>query len=407
MPSTTRRRVLGAAAVAAASFAAYRLHEGATDATFASWTPAPGTWPLTRYDPANTAHNPTASPPRESPSVREVASVPTDARRPRFRPLVGPDHVALAGSGLTVVGREDGRPVRESAVATPLAGFGPDGRLHAVHRVPDDSGSSSLVGYAGDDRREAYRIPIDDGPSGMTVGSSEVYVGDESGTLRGVDPETGRRWRADGAKPALDGDSLYVADAPLDGTVAYAGRTGVDRRLSVGPKRVWSSGADHVHGFAHEPAVADGRVVQGSYAEDGGAVVAFDAHSGEPLWEPLALGANVATPAVVGDRGYAAVGTDDLTAGLVAALDLSTGETVWRDEVEWHAVQSVVGGETLVVAGEVRDGGTRTAGVVRAYEPTTGGVLWTHTLDTRGLGRLAVVGDRVLVTADASLYELA
>ena len=56
-PSTTRRRLLVAtAATASVGYALHRLLRR-PDATFASWTPTPGTWPLARYDPANTAHN--------------------------------------------------------------------------------------------------------------------------------------------------------------------------------------------------------------------------------------------------------------------------------------------------------------------------------------------------------------
>lgn len=67
MPSITRRTFVGASlATAAGAYGTYRLYRGATDATFDPWAPTPGTWPLPRYDPANTAHNPDASPPRET-----------------------------------------------------------------------------------------------------------------------------------------------------------------------------------------------------------------------------------------------------------------------------------------------------------------------------------------------------
>jgi outer membrane protein assembly factor BamB len=396
MPSITRRRLVGsgaAVALTAGAYGAYRLHRGATDATFSSWTPAPGTWPLRRYDPANTAHNPDASPPRDPPSVRTVATASTPARQPRFTPLVGADRVAMYGSGFVVRPREEGEVVLERDAPTPLAGFGPDGRLHTVESEP-----TTVVGYDSDSR-EAYRHPLDDDdPSGLTVGAREVYVGCESGALRAFDLDSGRRWRADGALPALADGRLYAADAPLDGTVAYAPRTGVDRRLRVGPTRAWSAGP--ADGFPHAPAVADGRVVLGTYAEGGGALAAIDADTGERPWEPRPLGRDVATPAVAGDRGYTAVETGD-GAGFVAALDLATGETRWRDDVEWAASTPVLGGETLVVAGERADG----AGVVRAYD-IAGDALWTHAFEEGRPDGLAPVGDRVLVTAGATLYEL-
>ncbi|MFB6196349.1 MAG: PQQ-binding-like beta-propeller repeat protein [Haloplanus sp.] len=408
MPSITRRRLLGGGAVlAAASAGTYRLHRGATDATFASWTPRSGTWPLRRYDPANTAHNPNASPPRASPTLSAVTSAPTAARRPRFFPVVGPDHVALYGSGFTAIPRGGGTAVHESDVATPLAGFGPDGRLHTVGRGPDGVETpSAVVGYGADGLGETYRVSLDvDHPTALTVGVREVYVGAESGTLRAVDPASGRRWHVDGPMPALANGRLYAADAPLDGTVAYAQRTGIDRRLRVGPERRWRTGTDYSRGFPRPPAAADGRLVQGSYAAGGGAVVACDADSGERLWGPRPLGIDVSTPAVAGDRGYVAVGTEKGTAGVVAALDMATGETVWRDAVDWSAFAPAVGGETLVVAGESRADGERT-GRVRAYDAGSGDVLWTHAFEAGAPGGIALVEDRALVTVGASLYEL-
>jgi hypothetical protein len=406
MPSLTRRRLLGGTVAAAAgSYGAYRLFRGATDAQFDTWTPDPGTWPLRRYDPANTAHNPNASPPRERPSIRELVTVSSAARYPSLSPVVGPDHVVVYGSGLAAFPRAGGAAVRGVEAATPRAGFGPDGRLHTVsHESGNATDPTAVVGYDAD-LRETYRTPTDtDHPRGLVVGAEEVYLGDESGTLRAVGADGGRRWRADGTMPALADGRLYAAGAPLDGTVAYGERTGGDRYLRPDPERVWSAGP--VSGFVHAPAVADGRLVQGTYAEGGGVVAAVDADTGDRLWEPRRLGQDVATPAVVGDRGYTAVGTDDRRAGLVLAVNLDTGDTVWRDELEWHAVVPAVAGDTLVVAGEVREDGERVAGVVRAYDRASGDRLWTHTVETRGVGGVALVADRVLLAAGTAVYEL-
>lgn len=402
MPSTTRRRLLGGGALlATGAYGAYRLDRGAAAASFESWAPAPGTWPLRRYDPANTAHNPTASPPREPPTVREARSVATGARHPRFRPVVGADHLAVHGSGLAVYPRDGGEPTSVDAVDAPLAGFGPDGRLHTVRTGSDDPDPPlSLVGY-GADLRESYRRSLGaDTPVGLVVGAAEVYLGTESGRIEGVDPADGRRWQADGAAPALADGGLYATDASLDGTVGYAERSGLDRRLTPGPERRWSAGP--TPGFPYAPAVADGRVVAGSRAFGGGVVRALDAATGEPLWEPRSLGQDVSTPAVAGGRGYAAVGTGESDAGRVVALDLATGETVWRDAVGWAPRSAAVGGDILVVVGGTREDGGR----VRAYDRASGDARWTRRLPGRGPDGVALVEDRVLVTVGASLYEL-
>jgi outer membrane protein assembly factor BamB len=408
MPSITRRRLLGGGVAAAAgAYGAARLSRSASDAAFDPWTPAPGTWPLRRYDPANTAHNPTASPPRERPSPRELASAPSTAARPAFRPLVGPEHVVVYGSGVAVYPRGGGTARVASDATTPLAGVGPDGRLHTVGRASGGADAPSVVvGYGADDVSETYRHSLDaDEPKGMVLGKREVYVGTVDGEIRAIDPDGGQRWHVGGVAPALGGGRLYAAGA-LDGTVAYAERSGLDRHTRNGPERVWSAGP--VDGFLHLPAVADGRLVVGTYAERGGVVAGFDAEAGERLWTPRPLGTDVSTPAVVGDRGYTAVGTGG-SAGFVVALDLATGETVWRDETGWPAFAPVVGGDTLVVAGTAddADGADGGSARVRAYDRAEGDVLWTHAFDAGRPGGLALVEDRVLVTAGTSLYELA
>lgn len=405
MPSITRRRLVGAgAALAASAYGVGRLVRGAAAGSFASWTPAAGTWPLRRHDPANTAHSPTASPPRERPTVGDPVAVATDAASPRFAPVVGSDHVALYGSGLVVSSRGGREAVHADGVAAPFAGFGPDGRLYATHTAGDGPDPSlSLVEYDADLRESARHSLGDDDPVGLVVGERELYVGAESGVVWGVDADGGRRWSVDGALPALADGRLYAADASLDGTVCYRARSGPDRRLEPGPARLWSAGP--TAGFAHAPAVADGRLVVGSRASGGGVVRALDATTGEPLWEPRSLGRDVATPAVVGDRGYAAV-ADDREAGRVVSLDLVTGETVWRDAVEWRPVSAAVGGDTLVVAGEDRADGSSDGARVRAYDRETGDELWTRAVSGSRPGGIALVGERVFLTVGASLYEL-
>jgi outer membrane protein assembly factor BamB len=407
MPSVTRRHLLSGVVATAGTYGTYRLHRGRASATFDAWIPESGTWPLRRYDPEGTAHNPNAEPPRHPPTVSAVGSVPEPTRRPRLAPLIGPDHVVVAGTDAAAFRDGSGGEAVSVGPAT-LAGFGPDGRLRTVRPAP----APAVVDHGADTLRERARVPLGvegggSDPTGLVVGAGEVYVGVANGTLRAV-ADSGRDWRVDGSLPVLAGGRLYAADAPLAGTVAYAERPGLGRRLEAGPKRVWNAGP--VEGFPHRPAVADGRLVVGSYAENGGAVVALDAETGDRLWEPRRFGTDASTPAVVGDSGYTAVARGD-GSGRVIALDLATGETRWRDEVGFGAVTAVVGGETLIVAGErerERERGQtedRSAGVVRAYDTETGAVHWTRGVD-HAPGGLAVADERVVATAGPSVYEL-
>ena len=142
MPSITRRRLLGSGiAAAAGGYGAYRLHRGAADATFTSWTPAPGTWPLPRHDPANTAHSPTASPPRNPPTVRTVVSAATVANRPRFAPLVGTDTDLADGAQ-----GEIERAVLDDAADAQVR-LGPRA-LHANHAITVAHNFLDTDGYA-------------------------------------------------------------------------------------------------------------------------------------------------------------------------------------------------------------------------------------------------------------------
>jgi hypothetical protein len=403
MPSITRRRlVAGGTAVAAGGYAGYRLVSGEPDADFGSWAPEAGTWPLERYDPANTAHNPHASPPRESPDEQELASVGFDGAEPAYLvPLAGPDRLAVFGDRLAT--HADGRTTPRGEFDARLAGFGPEGRLHAVRREGADA---HLLGYDGDGER--YRYPLPGHPEGLTVGRDEVYVGTLNGGVFAYEPGGGRDWVAQGETAALAGSRLYTVGG-RDGTLAYREQAPPDRWVTAGPERVWT--APNVRGDGHPPAVADGRLVVGTYGLHESVLVAVDADTGERLWEPKSFAdggaADVSTPAVVGRDGYVAAGVDGLGAGFVARYDLETGEEVWRDDTDWYAYDPVLADGTLVVAGDVRTGPEAPATRVRAYDTGSGDDLWTVTFPGDGGTSVALVEERVLATAGSSLYELA
>jgi len=400
MPSITRRRLLaGGAAVAACGYGGYRLVRGAPDAAFGTWTPEPGTWPLDRYDPANTAHNPHASPPRETPAARELASIASvGGDDPYHVPLAGPDGIAVFGTQLAA---ESGGSTPYGEVRAGFAGFGPDGRLHAVRRTGTDT---EIVGYDGDER--AYRATVPGHAEGLTVGRDELYVGTIGGDVVAYDGGS-RNWTVDGETTALSDGRLYTAGG-RDGALAYRERDRPARLVSPGPERAWTAPA--VRGTPDPPAVADSRLVVGTRGMSQGALAAFDAETGDRLWEPETLGddgaADVSTPAVSGRDGYVAAGVDGLEAGVVARYDLETGDRLWHAETDWYASDPALADGTLVVAGDVRAGSEAPASVVRAYDAASGDELWTRTFSGEGGTSLAVVGERVIATVGRSLYEL-
>lgn len=399
MPSITRRQLLGGgAALAVGGYGGYRLLEGAPAADFEGWQPDEGTWPLARYDAANTAHNPHASPPRASPERREVTSV-----RYPGRPLVGGERILVYGSGLVTYAPATDDATYLSADEVLHAGIDPEGGVHAIHEIQGEDYHYDVVTYDGP--QETSRTSLGEiHPNSLTVGRTEVYVGTSTRELVAI--QRGEEdWRASGTMSALAGGRLFATGAS-GGVAAYGERGMLDGALTSGPMRLWTGAP--VHGQSNPPALANGRLVVGDYGLRSGRVYAYDAETGERLWEPRDLGQYVATPAIVDDRGYAAIADDGLDSGRVVALDLETGDTRWEDETDWYAHSPVVGGNTLVVLGDVRRRDVEGDGIVRAYDTASADVLWTVTFDRIGppFDGIALVGDRVLVTVGTTLYEL-
>jgi|GEM_PF-1420197 len=409
MPSTISRRQLlaslGFAGTAGVSYGAYRLWRGGPDASFDGLTPVDGTWPMERYDSAKTAHNPHAAPPREEPTL-ERSLTPAEPES-RFRALASQEYLALYGTSLHLYERDGTEPVWSDSRGTPVAGFGPAGDLYGVRETPTEPDAEYAL-FSIDtegETAESFSTPYEEADvEGFVVDSGAVYAGtDTSRDLTALSPVTDQSWTVSGVRPAIADGRLYAAGA-FEGLAAYGERSGIDRALAVGPERLWT--AEEPRGEANSPAVADGRIAVGSFGihDEEGSLGCYDAATGERLWEPRDFGMYVSTPALSGSTGFLAAGTDGLESGVVAAIDMPTGETIWRDEVDWYAFSPVVGGQTLIVAGEIRAGEAAPAGTVRAYDTSSGEVLWTIT-DEFDPDSLAVVGDSVLVSGVGGVYE--
>jgi len=402
MPSTKRRQLIaGSTAVATVGYVGYRLIEGAPKADFVPWTPEQGTWPLSRYDTRNTAHNPHASHPRETPEIRELGSVASDGVEPAYlSPLVGPDRLVVFGDRLAAY--TEGKMTIFGEAETYFAGFDPNGHLHATNASGTET---TLVGYNGN--QETYRYPVPGHIEGLTVGEEEIYVGTLNNGVFSYEPDTGQDWVVGGETCALTVGRLYTVGG-RDGTLAYHDRVPPGQWVSAGPERRWT--APSVRGDTHPPAVEDGRVVVGTFGLHDSELAAFDAETGDRLWEPKSFAdggaADVSTPAVTDRDGYVAAGTDGLNTGFVARYDLESGDQVWRKNTDWYASDPVLAKDTLVVAGDVRVGSEAPATTVRAYDTDSGEELWTVMFSGEGETNIALVGERVLATAGSSLYEL-
>jgi outer membrane protein assembly factor BamB len=286
---------------------------------------------------------------------------------------------------------------------TYFAGFGPNGRLHAASESGTDT---NLVGYDGD--QETYRYPVPGHTEGLTVEREEVYVGTLNNGVFAYEPDSGQDWVVGGETCALTDGHFYTAGGHK-GMLAYHERATPGQWVSAGPERMWT--APSVRGDCHPPAIADDRVVVGTYGLHESELAAFDAETGQQLWEPKSFSgggaADVSTPAVTERDGYVAAGIDGLNSGFVARYNLESGDQVWREDTGWYASDPVLANNTLVVAGDVRTGSEAPATKVRAYDTESGNELWTVTFSGEGGTTLALVGERVLATAGSSLYELA
>lgn len=238
------------------------------------------------------------------------------------------------------------------------------------------------------------------------VAGGVVYVTDLESTLHAVDARTGReRWRVE-TGPVIpfpwgfESGDVYVSSPTL---ARVGGRSllffgaGDGALRAVLPRSgevVWT--LETGGRIRSTPAVADGVAVVGSAD---GVVYAADASTGELLWTHATLGAELhsgefgfdrrtvqSSPAIADGRVY--VGARD---GFLYALDLATGERLWRadHEVSWvNSSPAAAGGRVFV--------GTSDGRFVQAVDAETGEEIWRQ--ESRGIVWTSplVVGDVVI-----------
>lgn len=420
-PKLSRRRLLAAGATGATAALAGCGSVGAS-VSFSTWTPAEGTWPLARYDPANTAHNPNATPPRDDVETARHAELDVEARGV----LATGDYVAAYGSrGATLRRRATWDREWRTALPSRAAGVSP----------PDEYGGRTLFlagqagiapfevrkglvqGWrlAGDHPDSAFWTTYDRAgwPEALLPTADAVYVGSRASNevvAFGRD-DAGIRWRRAGIYPGLAADRLYAADRGTLG--AYGARGTLDSLLEDGPATRWTT---DVFPLETPPVLHDAGVfVGGQYGGRGASpsLGGYDAETGERLWNPLELGAVVRSPAVVDGVGYVGVATEGFDGGKLVAVNLDDGTVLWERDTDWWHYSAVAGGNGTVIArGAIRSdqpGGETTdaPGTVRAYDAESGEELWTFTTPDAPADGVALVGDAVYVgTRAGALHEL-
>lgn len=239
--------------------------------------------------------------------------------------------------------------------------------------------------------------------NGVVAGGGQVFVsgfldGPEAaiGLVRSYDARTGAlRWQ----DMITDGRSSYEAGrvALAEGrlfAVVFAARgnaaTGVDWVVraydALSGEPLWQD--DHDQGRSDQAravAVADGRVLVAGAVTGPGGLAAFAARaytpdSGALLWQHQEPedGDDVAR-SVVGAGGRVFVGGSSMGRWLVQALDAASGLRLWSDvsteEEAFAAVATVA--DLAVLGSHVLAAGTIAGhSVIRAYDAATGAVIW-------------------------------
>ena len=199
------------------------------------------------------------------------------------------------------------------------------------------------------------------------------------------------------SSPAVWGDRVFLtsfdpASKKLE-LISVAGKTGAILWRRVAP----ANAIEETH-VVSNPATAspavDGERVYAYFSSYG--VMAFD-HSGKPQWTlPLAMPkthhGSGASPVLAGD--LLILNHDAMQGGYLLALDRRTGKEAWRQpypaqrgRVESYSTP-VVWRDQLVL---------HRAGLIEAYQTSSGKRLWSLAANTSGASTVAVAGDIVYV----------
>ncbi len=279
-----------------------------------------------------------------------------------------PGNAALAGSLQRVwaanIGQGNDRKHR--IAADPVVSGGVIYTLDSQSRVTATATNGGTV-WTTDVTRAGDRS-ADASGGGLAVGGGRVYVTSGAGELVALDSRSGGVvWRqqlgtAAGSGPALAGGKVFVASRDGTGWALDAGTGKIDWTVP-GLGRAGVVGAS-------SPA-SDGQVVVFPFST--GQLVAAEAQTGKVLWKANVAGKRVGEsytaindvtgdPVIAGNAVYA--GT---AAGRIAAIDKTTGQTLWAVGQGAASPPAVAGGALFIVTDQ---------GKLMRLDARTGGTVW-------------------------------
>jgi len=356
MPSRSRQRFLATTATVSAGAltgcfsrsCSRRRTKHNTDISL----PADARWPTQYYDAANTSYNPTADGPTGD--VRLAWRYTTC--RPSDVSVAVSDGSAYFGN--LVISARTGKAANQwddDDESTPIVVDGTayihsddleardatTGKIEWTYPLassnrPSPTVSDGTVYVAGNnlhavhsetgEHRWTAETPTLGAPP--AVGDGVVYSTDQNRTVHAVDTEAGeKRWSASATRP--DGPAVPVA---ANGRVYFVASWETGQIQALDPADgsvVWTQTTEIQ--VSAPPAVTEERVFVVGENDEGGAVIALDAKTGQPQWEETRGSSRLVTVAASSETVYAGpqFAMDEPT---IYALDQTTGESRWHFE---------------------------------------------------------------------------
>ncbi|SFR96590.1 Outer membrane protein assembly factor BamB, contains PQQ-like beta-propeller repeat [Halomicrobium zhouii] len=371
MPSSRRRflersgLVLSGLALAGASAESIVADTGRFDAdTDESGAGSTHDWPMARYDPAGTGHQPAATGPKDGVEIA-WAHDPPEWFRGTTSPVLLDGTIYAVGDGLLALDAETG--AKRFGVPGPYRST--PARARASVYTTETLATTAPTGVFGLNAGGGVDVPL-----------RERNVGIERwGGPRG--PGGGLLGPGEPTTPVAAGGTVYV---PIPGTNSVAA---VDPNDGSVRWRQTHHADSPISGPYNRPAVADGAVFVTAWPHQ---ATAYDAETGSQRWH-REIDDQMVLPPVATDEGIVVP-----TRESVHLLDAGDGHTIWKRNLDANVTESApaVADGTVFVVDELAS--------IYALDLATGETLWTAPFDGK---TSPVVADGV-VYAVRSQFEL-